>query len=140
MVGRTGFSLDECHPVATPWAKWVEHMSSSIHEKLVRLRQRRAPPPRISYSWDFFDRSGTYYPSEYAPPFVVGVLGDFAGNSAESLPSIADRKFRQIDRDNFEEMFASMRPSLALRLPGGPSERYPIGDDGGVTVRLRFQS
>src|SRR5215813_11199288 len=45
-------------------------------------------------------------------PFVVGVLGDFCGQPAEPLRPLKDRKFIQIDRDNFNEVLKRMSPGL----------------------------
>ena len=48
-------------------------------------------------------------------PFVVGVLGDFSGDPTEPLKPMKDRKFVQIDRDNFNDVMARMTPGLNLR-------------------------
>ena len=49
-------------------------------------------------------------------PFVVGVLGDFSGQPDQPLPRVKDRKLVEIDRDNFDQVLASMAPRLALRV------------------------
>jgi type VI secretion system protein ImpB len=43
-------------------------------------------------------------------PFVVGVLGDYSGKPEQQLPRVRDRKFIEIDRDNFNQVLAGMKP------------------------------
>jgi type VI secretion system protein ImpB len=47
-------------------------------------------------------------------PFVLGVLGDFSGNPAEELPKMKDRKFVEVNPDNFDDVLGSMKPRLAF--------------------------
>jgi type VI secretion system protein ImpB len=68
-------------------------------------------------------------------PFVVGVLGDFTGKPEEPLPRIKDRKFVEIDRDNFDQVLAGMKPRLAYTVE---NKLTPQG--GKMGVELRFQS
>ncbi|MBO0797996.1 MAG: type VI secretion system contractile sheath small subunit, partial [Blastocatellia bacterium] len=67
-------------------------------------------------------------------PFVVGVMGEFTGNPAEPLPRVRDRKFVQIDRDNFDQVMAGMKPRLVMRVPNKLS---PAG--GTLSVELNFR-
>ena len=67
---------------------------ASIHKKLERVRK-----PRVHISYDV-ETGGATVKREL--PFVVGVLGDFSGNPANPLKPLKDRKFTQIDRDNFD--------------------------------------
>ena len=55
-------------------------------------------------------------------PFVMGVMGDFSGDPTAPLQSMADRKFVQIDRDNFNDVMARMNPGLNLRVDNKLSE------------------
>ena len=48
-------------------------------------------------------------------PFVVGIMGDFSGDPTQPLRPLADRKFIQIDRDNFNDVMAGMTPGLKLQ-------------------------
>lgn len=68
-------------------------------------------------------------------PFVVGVLGDLSGNPEEPLPKLKDRKFIEIDRDNFNTVLAGMKPRLAYKVDNKLSD-----DDTKIGVELRFNS
>jgi type VI secretion system protein ImpB len=67
--------------------------------------------------------------------FVVGVLGDFSGTPTQPLKNFKDRKFVQIDRDNFNDVMARMTPGLNLRV-----ENTLKGDGSEVGVQLQFNS
>lgn len=68
-------------------------------------------------------------------PFVVGVMGDLSGNPDEPLPKLKDRKFVEIDRDNFNTVLAGMKPRLAYKVDNKlTDENTKIG------VELRFKS
>jgi type VI secretion system protein ImpB len=49
-------------------------------------------------------------------PFVMGILADLSGMPADPLPRVRDRKFIEIDRDNFNEVMASLKPRLTFRV------------------------
>ena len=68
-------------------------------------------------------------------PFVVGVLGDLSGNPDEPLPKLKDRKFVEIDRDNFNTVLAGMKPRLAYKVDNKLTD-----DDSKIGVELRFKS
>ena len=68
-------------------------------------------------------------------PFVVGVLGDLSGNPDEPLPKLKDRKFVEIDRDNFDTVLAGMKPRLAFKVDNKLTD-----DDSKMAVELRFKS
>ena len=68
-------------------------------------------------------------------PFVVGVLADISGKPDEPLPKLKDRKFVEIDRDNFDNVLAGMKPRLAFR-----AENKLTDDDTKMSVELRFKS
>jgi type VI secretion system protein ImpB len=68
-------------------------------------------------------------------PFVVGILGDFSGDPTEPLRPLSERKFIQIDRDNFNEVMARMTPGLNIRVDN------KLADDGSqMAVALKFNS
>lgn len=69
---------------------------TSIHSKLSRVRK-----PRVHITYDV-ETEGTTLKKEL--PFVVGVMGDFAGQNTEALKPLKDRRFIQIDRDNFDDV------------------------------------
>jgi len=66
-------------------------------------------------------------------PFVVGVLGDFSGNPTEPLKPMAQRKFIQVDRDNFDAVLQRMTPGLNMRV-----ENTLKGDGSEMAVQLKF--
>ena len=102
-------------------------LSQSIHSKLSRVRK-----PRVHITYDV-ETEGAVIQKEL--PFIVGVLGDFTGRPAEPLPSLKDRKFVQIDRDNFDEVMSRMRPGLSLKV-----ENTLKGDGSEMLVELQFRS
>jgi type VI secretion system protein ImpB len=102
-------------------------MAESIHEKLKRVR-----PPRVHITYDV-ETEGAVVQKEL--PFVAGVLGDFSGNPTEPLKPLKDRKFVQIDRDNFNEVMARMTPGLNFKV-----ENTLKGDGSEMAVQLKFNS
>ncbi|HMG50279.1 MULTISPECIES: type VI secretion system contractile sheath small subunit [Inquilinus] len=100
-------------------------MSASIHEKLGRVRR-----PRVHITYEV-ETEGAQIVREL--PFVVGVLGDFSGDPSQPLRPLADRKFIQIDRDNFDEVMQRLTPGLHLKVDNKLSE-----EGGAMAVDLRF--
>ncbi|HYE64637.1 MAG TPA: type VI secretion system contractile sheath small subunit [Pyrinomonadaceae bacterium] len=99
----------------------------STQHKLSRVR-----PPRVHITYDV-EVGGAIELKEL--PFVVGVLGDFSGKPEEPLPRVKDRKFIEIDRDNFDQVLAGMKPRLAFNVDN------KLTDDGSkMGVELRFNS
>lgn len=68
-------------------------------------------------------------------PFVIGVLGDLSGKPNEPLPKLKDRKFIEIDRDNFNSVLEGMKPRLAFKADNKLTE-----DDTKLAVELNFKS
>jgi len=102
-------------------------MSASIHDKLNRVRK-----PRVHITYDV-ETEGAQIEREL--PFVMGVMGDFSGDPTAPLRPMADRKFIQIDRDNFNDVMASMNPGLKLKVDNKLSE-----EGGQMAVDLKFNS
>jgi type VI secretion system protein ImpB len=102
-------------------------MSESQQKKISRIRK-----PRVHITYDV-EVGDARVKKEL--PFVVGVMGDFSGNPAQPLKSFKDRKFVQIDRDNFNEVMARMTPGLNLRV-----ENTLKGDGSEMAVQLQFNS
>ncbi len=68
-------------------------------------------------------------------PFMMGVVGDFAGMPVEPPPKLKDRKFVNIDRDNFNEVMKGMKPHLTYRV------NNTLAKDGSqLGVDLNFNS
>ena len=98
--------------------------SGSVHDKLERVRK-----PRVHITYQV-ETEGAVVEKEL--PFVAGVLGDFSGNPTEPLK---DRKFIQIDRDNFNDIMARMTPGLNIKV-----ENTLKGDGSEMAVGLKFNS
>jgi type VI secretion system protein ImpB len=100
---------------------------ASVHEKLERVRK-----PRVHIKYEV-ETEGAMVVKEL--PFVVGVLGDFSGDPTEPLKPFGERKFVQIDRDNFDEVMRRMTPGLNISVPNS------LADDGtDISVSLKFES
>jgi type VI secretion system protein ImpB len=102
-------------------------MAESIHEKLKRVRK-----PRVHITYEV-ETEGAEILREL--PFVLGIMGDFSGDPTQQLRPLSERKFIQIDRDNFNEVMARMTPGLNLRVDN------KLADDGSqMAVSLKFDS
>jgi type VI secretion system protein ImpB len=77
----------------------------STQKKLSRVR-----PPRVQIEYEVHIGDAIELKEL---PFVLGVLGDFTGQPAEELPRLKDRKFVDLNPDNFDDVLASMKPHLA---------------------------
>jgi type VI secretion system protein ImpB len=102
-------------------------MSASIHEKLSRVRK-----PRVHIKYEV-ETEGAQIEREL--PFVMGIMGEFSGDPTKPLPSLTDRKFVQIDRDNFNDVMARIGPGLNLKV-----ENTLAGDGSQIAVELKFNS
>jgi type VI secretion system protein ImpB len=102
-------------------------MAESTQQKLSRVRK-----PRVHITYDV-ETEGAVVQKEL--PFVVGVVGDFSGNPTEPLKPLRDRKFVQIDRDNFNDVMARMTPGLNIKV-----DNTLAGDGSQMAVNLKFNS
>ena len=73
----------------------------------------RNRPPRVQITYDV--ETGNAIEKKEIP-FVVGVLSDLGQNPANPLPKIKDRKFVEIDRDNFNDVLASTKPEITVKV------------------------
>lgn len=102
-------------------------MAESLQHTLDRVRS-----PRVHITYDV-EVGDAIEMKEI--PFVVGVLADLSGNPDEPLPKVKDRKFVEIDRDNFNQVLAGMKPRLAYKVDNKLTD-----DDSKIAVELRFKS
>jgi type VI secretion system protein ImpB len=100
----------------------------SIQKKLDRVR-----PPRVQIKYEV-EIGDALELKEL--PFVVGVLGDYSGKPDEQLPPVKDRRFVNIDRDNFNDVLREMKPRLAFRV----EDKITGNTDQKLNVELRFNS
>ncbi|HEX2638929.1 MAG TPA: type VI secretion system contractile sheath small subunit [Pyrinomonadaceae bacterium] len=99
----------------------------SLQHKIDRVR-----PPRVQITYDV-ETGGAIELKEL--PFVVGVMGDFSGKPEEPLPAFKNRKFVEIDPDNFDQVLSGMSPRLAFTVDN------KLQDDGSkMGVELKFNS
>jgi len=98
----------------------------STQQKLSRNR-----PPRVQITYDV-EVGGAIETKEL--PFVMGVLGDFSGQPKDPLPKVKERKFINVDRDNFNEVLKGMGPRLQIQVDNR------LKDDGTqLGVELQFK-
>ncbi|MBZ2176873.1 MAG: type VI secretion system contractile sheath small subunit [Acidobacteriota bacterium] len=101
----------------------------STQHKLDRVR-----PPRVQITYDV-EIGDAIELKEL--PFVMGVLGDFTGQPVEPLPRLRDRKFVEVNPDNFDQVLEGMKPHLAFSVENKLSED---ADAGQLKVDLKFAS
>lgn len=104
-------------------------MPESLQHKLDRVRS-----PRVHITYDV-ETGGAIEKKEL--PFVMGVFGDFTGQPEEPLPRLKDRKFVEVNPDNFDSVLAAMKPHLSFQVENKISDD---ADAGQVKVDLRFRS
>lgn len=101
-------------------------MADSVFDKKSRVR-----PPRVHITYEV-ETGGAQVMKEI--PFVMGVMADLSGQPKDKLPKLKDRKFTEIDRDNFDDVLKSMKPRLAMRVDN------TLADDGSeLAVELNFE-
>ena len=105
-------------------------MPESTQHKLDRIR-----PPRVQITYDVETR-GSFVKKEL--PFVVGILADLAGNVPDPDPTpLRDRKYVEIDRDNFNDVMKSIGPKAEVK--GGTILSFSeIGDFSPIKVLKRL--
>ncbi len=101
-------------------------MSESVFEKKKRVR-----PPRVNITYEV-ELGGAQVMKEL--PFVAGVISDLSGQPKEPLGKLKDRKFVEIDRDNFDDVLKSMKPRVAIRV-----DNTLKGDGSELSVELNFE-
>ncbi|MYM75713.1 type VI secretion system contractile sheath small subunit [Duganella sp. FT109W] len=101
--------------------------STSVQKKLQKIR-----PPRVQMTYDV--EIGDAIENKELP-FVMGVVGDFGGNSEVEQKRLKERKFVNVDRDNFDEVLKGVEPRANFRV------KNELGEDGGeFAVDLKFKS
>lgn len=95
-----------------------------------RLTKVRAPRVQMTYDVEIGDAM-----ENKELPFVVGVVGDFGGNSDVEKKRLKDRKFVNIDNGNFDEVLSGVEPVARFQVPN-----QLTGDDSSFNVELRFKS
>jgi type VI secretion system protein ImpB len=101
----------------------------STQHKLDRVRS-----PRVHITYDV-ETGGAIELKEL--PCVVGVVGDFTGQPTEPLPKLKDRKFTEVNPDNFDSVLEGMKPHLAFSVENKLSDEP---DAPNLKVDLNFKS
>ena len=93
------------------------------------IARNRAPRVQIEYDVELYGAE-----KKIQLPFVMGVLADLSGKPAEPLAPVADRKFLEIDVDNFDSRMKAMKPRVAFQVPN------TLTGEGNLNVELTFES
>jgi type VI secretion system protein ImpB len=93
------------------------------------IARNRAPRVQIEYDTELYGAE-----KKVQLPFVMGVLSDLSGTPTEPLPPVADRKFLEVDVDNFDSRMKSMKPRVTLQVPN------TLTGEGNLNVELNFES
>ena len=93
------------------------------------IADNRAPRVQIEYDVELYGAE-----KKVELPFVMGVMGDLSGKPAEALPGVADRKFLEIDVDNFDDRLKACKPRVAFQVPN------TLTGEGNMSVEMTFDS
>ena len=102
-------------------------MAKSSSQKFIA--RNRAPRVQIEYDVELYGAE-----KKIQLPFVMGVLADLSGKPAEPLPAVDDRKFLDIDVDNFDSRMKALKPRAAFQVPN------TLTGEGNINVELTFES
>ena len=93
------------------------------------IARNRAPREQIEYDVELYGAE-----KKVQLPFVMGVMSDLSGKPTEALPPVADRKFLEIDVDNFDDRLKSQKPRVAFQVPN------TLTGEGNLPVDITFES
>ena len=93
------------------------------------IGRNRAPRVQIEYDVEIYGAE-----KKVQLPFVMGVMADLSGKSEEPLPPVSDRKFLEVDVDNFDQRMKAIRPRVAFSVPN------TITGEGNMNVDISFES
>lgn len=93
------------------------------------IARNRAPRVQIEYDVEVYGAE-----KKIQLPFVMGVLADLSGQPVDPLAPVSDRKFLEIDVDNFDERLKAMKPRVAVQVPN------TLTGEGNMAVDVTFES
>ena len=93
------------------------------------IARNRAPRVQIEYDVEVYGSE-----KKVQLPFIMGVMADLSGKPADPLAPVVDRKFLEIDVDNFENRLKAMKPRAAFRVPN------TLTGEGELSVDITFES
>ena len=101
-------------------------MSTSSQKFIAR---NRAPRVQIEYDVELYGAE-----KKVQLPFVMGVMADLSGKPADPLAPVADRKFLEVDVDNFDARMKAMKPRVAFQVPNA------LTGEGNLSVDITFEN
>ncbi len=93
------------------------------------IARNRAPRVQIEYDLELYGAEKVVN-----LPFVAGVMADLSGASAEEQPSVEERKFLEVDVDNFDDRLKAYKPRVAFQVPN------TLTGEGNLSVDITFES
>src|SRR4051812_17119025 len=93
------------------------------------IQRNRAPRVQIEYDLETYGAE-----KKIELPFIAGVMADLAGKPEEPLPPVAERKFLEIDVDNFNDRLKALRPRVAFTIPN------VLPNEGNMSTDMTFKS
>ena len=93
------------------------------------IARNRAPRVQIEYDVELYGAQ-----KKVQVPFVMGVMADLSGDAKEPLPGVDERKFLNVDVDNFDDRMKSMKPRVAFSVPN------TLTGEGNMQVDITFES
>ncbi|MEX8519926.1 MAG: type VI secretion system contractile sheath small subunit [Leptothrix sp. (in: b-proteobacteria)] len=93
------------------------------------IARNRAPRVQIEYDVETYGAQ-----KKVQLPFVMGVLSDLSGKPTEPLPPVADRKFLDIDVDNFDARMKAVKPRVAFQVPN------TLTGEGNLAIDITFEN
>ena len=102
-------------------------MAKASSQKFVA--RNRAPRVQIEYDVELYGAE-----KKIELPFVMGVMADLSGKPAEALPAVGDRKFLEIDAENFDDRLKACKPRVAFQVPN------TLTGEGNLSVDITFES
>ena len=93
------------------------------------IARNRAPRVQIEYDVEIYGSE-----KKIQLPFLMGVMADLSGKPTEALPDIAERKFLEVDIDNFDARLKAIKPRVAFQVPN------TLTGEGNLNVDITFES
>src|SRR6266436_1592310 len=93
------------------------------------IARNRCPRVQIEYDVELYGAE-----KKVELPFVMGVMADLSGKPAEALPPVSDRKFLEVDVDNFDNRMKALKPRVAFQVPN------TLTGEGNLAVDITFES
>jgi len=93
------------------------------------IARNRAPRVQIEYDVEVYGAE-----KKVQLPFVMGVLADLSGKPVDPLAPVAERKFLEVDVDNFDSRMKAMKPRVAFQVPNA------LTGEGNLSVDITFEN